>query len=317
MDTSLHGRAGAHRTGVSPMAYRDGFGRLAEPAALIVEDDANAVVALTALLKRIKLPVVATANGYAALDVLDERQDIAIVLMDIVMPLMNGYEAIVAIRRRSRLAGLPIIAMTAKSEAGERERCIEVGASDFLAKPIDAPAMLTTITGWITPPGLLTDRAPQAQTAGGVRYDVARTPFRAGFGVSRSTGPVALVVEDDVNSSLALAAMLERMNLTVVTARHGYAALDVLDDRDDIALVLMDIMMPSLDGYETIAAMRRRPRLADLPIIAVTAKDGAGERERCIEAGASDFIPKPIDASVMITTIEKWITLPIVPPASW
>jgi CheY-like chemotaxis protein len=180
--------------------------------------------------------------------------------------------------------------------------------------------MLTAITGWITPRGLLTDPPVQAEAARRARHDVARTPFRDGFGVSRSEGPVALVVEDDVSSGLALAAMLQRMNLTVVTARNGCAALDVLDDRDDrddIAMILMDIMMPSLDGYDTIAAMRRRPRLADLPIIAVTAKDGAGERGRCIDAGASDCIPKPIDASVMITTIEKWITLPSVPSASW
>jgi CheY-like chemotaxis protein len=157
-------------------------------------------------------------------------------------------------------------------------------------------------------------RPPAADTD---RYDVARTAFRAGFGKAAPTGPTALVVEDDYSSGLALTALLRRINLTVLTATSGYTALDILDERDEIAIVVMDIMMPVMDGYAAIAAIRRRSRLANLPIIAVTAKDVAGERERCLEAGASDFISKPVDSSTMLTAIATWIRPPDAAPTSW
>jgi CheY-like chemotaxis protein len=105
----------------------------------------------------------------------------------------------------------------------------------------------------------------------------------------------ALVVEDNYGARLALTALLERVRVTVVAAESGPEALDVLAERNDIAVVLMDIMMPIMNGYDTMRAIRKRPELANLPILAVTAKDAAGERERCIEAGASDYMPKPID----------------------
>jgi CheY-like chemotaxis protein len=135
------------------------------------------------------------------------------------------------------------------------------------------------------------------------RDDEARTAFRAGFGGPSQADTTALVVEDDYHSKIALTALLERLKVTVVAADSGHAALDVLAERDDIAFVLMDVMMPIMDGYETMRAIRERPRLAALPIIAVTAKDSAGERERCIEAGASQFIPKPIDTSELLSAI--------------
>jgi CheY-like chemotaxis protein len=91
--------------------------------------------------------------------------------------------------------------------------------------------------------------------------------------------------------------------MTVVAADSGPGALDILEHRVDIGIVLMDIMMPVMDGYEAIAAIRKRPQSAELPIIAVSGKVVAGERERCIAAGASDYIPKPIDTAALLTAI--------------
>lgn len=95
--------------------------------------------------------------------------------------------------------------------------------------------------------------------------------------------------------------------MNVLTAPSGDSALDILDERDDVAVMVMDIMIAVMDGYEAIAAIRRRSRLAELPIIAVTAKDGVGERERCLDAGASDFIAKPVDTATMLTAVATWI----------
>jgi CheY-like chemotaxis protein len=122
-----------------------------------------------------------------------------------------------------------------------------------------------------------------------------------------AAGATALIVDDDARNTFALTAVLKRGNMFVVTADSGPAALEILQDRVDIGIVLMDIMMPVMDGYQAMAAIRQRPESAELPIIAVTGKAVNGERERCIAAGACDFIAKPIDTVVLVTTISRWL----------
>ena len=117
----------------------------------------------------------------------------------------------------------------------------------------------------------------------------------------------ALVVDDDYRNALALTAVLEGEGLSVVAVSNGPVALTTLDDRNDISIVLMDIMMPGMDGYETIAAIRERPKSADLPIIAVTAKDGDGERERCLFAGASDYVAKPFEKADLLSALSTFL----------
>jgi CheY-like chemotaxis protein len=148
-------------------------------------------------------------------------------------------------------------------------------------------------------------------TFDGLRWDISqdKTPFtsaRDRFYEGAAAGATALIVEDDSSNVFALSALLERGGVTVVTADSGPDALDILEHRADIGIVLMDILMPVMDGYETIAAIRSRPQSAELPIIAITCKDGS-ERERCIAAGASDYIPKPIDTAALLTAISFWL----------
>jgi CheY-like chemotaxis protein len=119
-------------------------------------------------------------------------------------------------------------------------------------------------------------------------------------------GSTVLVVDDDFRNIFALTALLERGMLVVVPAQGGAEALTILEGRDDIDLVLMDIMMPDMDGYETMEAIRRRPELADLPIIAVTGNVVEGERARCLAAGASDYIPKPVDTAELVGALREW-----------
>jgi CheY-like chemotaxis protein len=117
----------------------------------------------------------------------------------------------------------------------------------------------------------------------------------------------ALMVEDDMNSRFALSVLLERAGLDVVAVTNGAAALQVLKHTRDIDIVLMDIMMPIMDGYETITAIRDIPTYKHLPIIAVTAKVAEGERNRCLAAGASDYIPKPVNAAELMSAIGHWL----------
>ena len=135
----------------------------------------------------------------------------------------------------------------------------------------------------------------------------SREERSAAFYERSASGITALVVDDDFRNIFALTALLERGKIDVVPAERGSEALSILGERSDIDLILMDIMMPGMDGYEVMRAVRKLPQWADVPIIAVTGKVVGSERERCIEAGASDYIPKPIDTAELLTAIEKWL----------
>jgi signal transduction histidine kinase/HAMP domain-containing protein/ActR/RegA family two-component response regulator len=127
-----------------------------------------------------------------------------------------------------------------------------------------------------------------------------------GFYKGSAAGTTVLVVDDDFRNIFALTALLERGDLNVVPAQSGAAALALLDGKTDVDIVLMDIMMPVMDGYEVMTAIRKMPRWAELPIIAVTGKVVGSERERCIEAGASDYIPKPVDSAELLEALSQW-----------
>jgi signal transduction histidine kinase/HAMP domain-containing protein/ActR/RegA family two-component response regulator len=129
----------------------------------------------------------------------------------------------------------------------------------------------------------------------------------AGFYAGSAAGTKVLIVDDDFRNIFALTALLERGNLEVIPAESGPAALALLDARSDIQIVLMDIMMPVMNGYETMAEIRSRPHYAGLPIIAVTSKVMGKERERCIAAGASDYMPKPVDTAELLAVLDRFL----------
>jgi signal transduction histidine kinase/CheY-like chemotaxis protein/HAMP domain-containing protein len=120
-------------------------------------------------------------------------------------------------------------------------------------------------------------------------------------------GASVLIVDDEFRNIFALTALVERAGMVALSAQSGSAALEILDGPQQVDLVLMDIMMPVMTGYETISAMRDQPSGVDLPIIAVTGKVVGGERERCLAAGASDYIPKPVDSAELLTSLAEWL----------
>jgi CheY-like chemotaxis protein len=120
-------------------------------------------------------------------------------------------------------------------------------------------------------------------------------------------GRKVLLVDDDIRNIFALSSVLERHGMRVLTASTGREAVGLIDATPDISIVLMDIMMPEMDGYETIHQIRRNAALRRLPIVALTAKAMKGDREKCMEAGASDYIAKPVDTEQLLTVLRMWL----------
>jgi CheY-like chemotaxis protein len=116
-----------------------------------------------------------------------------------------------------------------------------------------------------------------------------------------------LIVDDDIRNIFALTSVLERYNMHILSAETGRDAIQILQDTPDVDVVLMDIMMPEFDGLDTTRAIREIPRFKELPIIAVTAKAMKGDREKCIEAGAWDYLSKPVNPEQMLAVLRAWI----------
>jgi CheY-like chemotaxis protein len=120
-------------------------------------------------------------------------------------------------------------------------------------------------------------------------------------------GETVLLVDDDARNIFALSSMLERRGMKVLTATNGNDAIAVINQRSDVAIVLMDIMMPGIDGYETMQAIRANPAFRRLPMIALTAKAMKGDREKCLEAGASDYLAKPVNTEQLLSALRMWL----------
>jgi CheY-like chemotaxis protein len=120
-------------------------------------------------------------------------------------------------------------------------------------------------------------------------------------------GRKVLVVDDDARNIFALTSLLENQEMDVVSATNGRNAIDIIQNMPDVSIVLMDIMMPDMDGYETIREIRKAPEFRTVPILALTAKAMKGDREKCLNAGASDYIAKPVNTDQLLSLMRVWL----------
>ncbi len=308
-------------------SYDIGPGAVDGMKILVVDDDFRNIFALSALLERGDADVTVAESGSEALAELRRGADFDVVLMDIMMPIMDGYETIRAIRATDHLKSIPIIAVTGKVMDGERQRCIDAGADDYIPKPVDTADLLTALQPWLparirpNSPAQALDAALRESATSGPRLTVtsngtvdranhsAREPGApGGQRISAIEGVRVLVVDDDIRNIFALSALLEWSHADVVVAESGSEAIDTLERMPSFDLVLMDIVMPVMDGYDTIRAIRALGPFASLPIIAVTTKVMDGERQRCIDAGANDYIPKPVDTVELLAALRPWMS---------
>ena len=213
-----------------------------------------------------------------------------------VCPIFPGFDLLAKIESEPALRDLPIVVFTGKELTAEEETQLHKIAKSIIIKGVQSPERLLDETALFL--HRVVTNLPPEQAAD------ARTPApdRRGAGEQK-----VLVVDDDVRNIFALTGLLERHSMQVVSASNGREAINLLEQTPDICLVLMDIMMPEMDGYETMQVIRGNPKHKLLPMIALTAKAMKGDREKCLEAGASDYIAKPVNSEQLVSLMRVWL----------
>jgi signal transduction histidine kinase/CheY-like chemotaxis protein/HAMP domain-containing protein len=253
---------------------------------LLVEDselESERIARSIAELGNIEVLVVTTAEQ--ALWQL-ERRSFDCLLVDLVLPGLDGIGLIGEVKRRDRLKTLPIVVYAGKDLDPEEERKLKQFASSVVVK--SGQESLDELARHVS---RFLHRAVAHQ----------RTPPDAEL-----VGKTVLIVDNDVRNIFALSSALESAGLRVLYAESGRAAIEALGQNCNIHLVFMDIMMPEMDGYETIRAIRQDPALAGLPIVALTARALSEDRDHCLAAGASDYVSKPVDVQTLLAQIRRW-----------
>ena len=217
-------------------------------------------------------------------------------VLDLGLPDMSGLELIEHIQQTLGLTQLPIIIYTARDLTPTETTTLERLAETIIIKDVRSPERLLNETALFLHRVQSNLTPPQQQMLEQVNQTDAVLQ-----------GKKVLIVDDDVRNIFALTSLLEHNGMQVLFAEEGNAALTMLQNHPDVQLILMDIMMPGMDGYQTMQAIKQQEPLTNIPIIALTAKAMKGDRDRCIEAGASDYIMKPVDNEQLLSLLRVWL----------
>jgi len=262
---------------------------------LVVEDNAVEREAIVALIGNGDVVTTAVSTGKAALAAL-ERERADCVVLDLSLPDMTGFAVLDAISKSPTLRGTPVIVYTSKDLTRAELTKLQKTAKAIVVKSARSPERLVDETALFL--HRVHDNLPaEARKA----VDKLHPPDAV------LAGKQILIVDDDIRNIFALTGVLEQHGMEPVAAENGREALEALEKRDDIDLVLMDIMMPEMDGYETMALIRAQVKYAKLPIIALTAKAMKGDREACLKPGASDYVTKPVDTDQLLSLLRVWL----------
>jgi CheY-like chemotaxis protein/signal transduction histidine kinase len=262
---------------------------------LVVEDNAAEQLSIGELLGSDDIDIIAVGTGAAALAALRE-QPCDCVVLDLRLPDMTGFEVLEQIRADHTLSDVPVVVFTGRELSAEEDAQLHTMARSIVVKGVESPERLLDETALFLH-RVTTDLPPEKQ----------RMLERLNSSDEDLVGKTALLVDDDARNIFALSSVLERRGMHVKTATTGREAIDLIDSTPDLAIVLMDIMMPEMDGYQTIGAIREKPPLRRLPIIALTAKAMKGDREKCLEAGASDYLAKPVNTEQLLSALRMWL----------
>ncbi|MEG4085593.1 HAMP domain-containing protein [Microcoleus sp. POL10_C6] len=262
---------------------------------LVVEDDETQRLSIVDLIGNHDVSTTAVGSGAEALATLKSGHFDCVVL-DLGLPDMTGFELIEQIKQEANLKSLPLIIYTGKELTRSEETQLKRMAETIIVKDVRSPERLLDETALFLHRVQANLPEPKRQ----MLEQLYQTD-------STLAGKTVLIVDDDMRNIFALTSMLERHKMEVVYAENGREGIAKLQNTPGINIVLMDVMMPEMDGYETMQAIRSMPQFASLPMIALTAKAMKGDREKCIEAGASDYITKPVDTEQLLSLLRVWL----------
>jgi HAMP domain-containing protein/CheY-like chemotaxis protein len=262
---------------------------------LVVEDDPVQGQAISDLIGDGDVETTTVPSGEVALQTLSEKPYDCVVL-DLRLPGMSGFDLIEQIKADPQHRRLPVIVYTGRDLTEEDRQRLEGLAQTVIIKDV------TTMERLLDETALFLHR---------VEANLPERKQRVLRRLAKNDPQLAertvLVVDDDLRNIFALTSLLEGHKMNVLYAENGKRALAKLAEHDNIDIVLLDIMMPEMDGYEALRRIREHPGWKDMPVIALTAKAMKGDREKCLEAGASDYITKPVDADQLLSLLRVWL----------
>ena len=262
---------------------------------LVVEDSSAEQLSIRELLGHDDIEIVSASTGKEALDIL--RQDACdCVVLDLRLPDMSGFEVLECMRGEQALADIPVVVFTGRELSANEDAQLHTMARSIVVKGVESPERLLDETALFLH-RVFADLPAEKQ----------RMLERLNSSDEDLIGRTVLLVDDDSRNIFALSSVLERRGMHVLTATTGSEAIELIERTPELAIVLMDIMMPEMDGYQTIENIRGNSAYRRLPIIALTAKAMKGDREKCLEAGASDYLAKPVNTEQLLSALRMWL----------
>ncbi len=262
---------------------------------LVVEDNKAEQMGIQELLGHDDIEIVSAATGKEALETL-RQQPCDCVVLDLRLPDMSGFEVLECMRSEPALADVPVVVFTGRELSAGEDAQLHTMARSIVVKGVESPERLLDETALFLH-RIITDLPAEKQ----------RMLERLNSSDEDLVGRTVLLVDDDSRNIFALSSALERRGMHVLTATTGREAIALIEQTPNLAIVLMDIMMPEMDGYQTIENIRRNPGYRRLPIVALTAKAMKGDREKCLEAGASDYLAKPVNTEQLLSALRMWL----------
>jgi len=262
---------------------------------LVVEDNQAEQMSIRELLGHDDIEIVDAGTGKQALELLRDEQCDCVVL-DLRLPDMSGFEVLERMRSERNLTDVPVVVFTGRELTVEEDAQLHTMARSIVVKGVESPERLLNETALFLH-RVITDLPPEKQ----------EMLERLNSSDEDLIGRTALLVDDDPRNIFALSSALERRGMNVLTATTGAEAIQIVEETPSLAIVLMDIMMPEMDGYQTIEKIRQNGAYRRLPIVALTAKAMKGDREKCLQAGASDYLAKPVNTEQLLSALRMWL----------
>ncbi len=262
---------------------------------LVVEDNEIERQSIVELLGHDDIEIATATTGAEALNMLlDHPFDCCV--LDLRLPDMTGFELLEKLQAEPALRDIPIVVFTGKHLSTDEESRLRTMAKSIVLKDVQSPERLLDETALFL--HRVVTNLPEAKQKMLEKLHDSNDVLRR---------RKVLIVDDDARNIFALTTMLENQEMDVVSATNGRQAIELIQNKPDINVVLMDIMMPEMDGYQTMREIRKDPQFGALPILALTAKAMKGDREKCLEAGASDYIAKPVNTNELLSLLRVWL----------